>query len=138
MPTPDMETVTKVLSTRPMKMPSFWQMFKMSILRLPPSAEEIFAFFFWIKHVAHDPSFTPQQAVELSFDKYQPSAEVLRAYAAPFPGGDNAERFMAGARRFPSLVPLLSTGGVRGSPDDVTDNKQAWEVFSKWEKPWLT
>ncbi|HVN64266.1 MAG TPA: haloalkane dehalogenase, partial [Candidatus Binataceae bacterium] len=56
------------------------------------------------------------------------SAEVAAAYDAPFP----EERYKAGARIFPSLVPTR--------PDDpaAPANRKAWEVFSKWTKPVLT
>lgn len=55
-------------------------------------------------------------------------AEELRAYAAPFPD----ERYKAGARAFPLLVPI--------SPRDpaVPANQRAWEVLERWEKPFLT
>jgi haloalkane dehalogenase len=54
--------------------------------------------------------------------------EVIAAYDAPFP--DN--RYKAGARVFPALVPT--------SPDDpaAEPNRKAWEVFRRWEKPFLT
>lgn len=54
--------------------------------------------------------------------------EVIEAYDAPFP--DN--RYKAGARVFPALVPT--------SPDDPASeaNRRAWEVFRRWEKPFLT
>ncbi len=54
--------------------------------------------------------------------------EVVAAYDAPFP--DN--RYKAGARIFPKLVPT--------QPDDpaAPANRKAWEVFSKWTKPFLT
>jgi haloalkane dehalogenase len=52
----------------------------------------------------------------------------MAAYDAPFP--DNS--YKAGARIFPALVPI--------SPDDpaVPANLKAWEVLSRWEKPFLT
>jgi haloalkane dehalogenase len=52
----------------------------------------------------------------------------VAAYDAPFPD----ERHLAGARRFPSLVPIL--------PDDpaVSDNRRAWERLRRFEKPFLT
>ena len=55
-------------------------------------------------------------------------AEVLAAYDAPFPD----ERYKAGARVFPMLVPT--------SPDDpaVPANLAAWQVLSTWDKPFLT
>lgn len=53
---------------------------------------------------------------------------VEAAYDAPFPD----ESFKAGARIFPSLVP--------SSPDmdGAADNREAWKVLSRWEKPFLT
>ncbi|HMV76803.1 MAG TPA: haloalkane dehalogenase [Leptospiraceae bacterium] len=56
------------------------------------------------------------------------SSEVLKGYNAPFP----SEEYKAGARKFPLLVPI--------SPDDPEGikNKQAWEVFRRWKKPFLT
>ena len=52
----------------------------------------------------------------------------MDAYRAPFPD----ERYMAGARQFPLLVP---TG-----PDDpaVPANLAAWDVLGSWSKPVLT
>ncbi|HEY0756219.1 MAG TPA: haloalkane dehalogenase [Ktedonobacteraceae bacterium] len=54
--------------------------------------------------------------------------EIVSAYDAPFPD----ERYLAGARQFPLLVPT--------SPDDpaAEANRRAWEVLSRWEKPFLT
>jgi haloalkane dehalogenase len=54
--------------------------------------------------------------------------EVVAAYDAPFPD----ERYKAGARVFPALVPT--------SPDDPASeaNRRAWEVLRRWEKPFLT
>jgi haloalkane dehalogenase len=56
------------------------------------------------------------------------SAEVIAAYDAPFPD----DRYKAGARQFPLLVPTR--------PDDPASaaNRAAWEVLSRWEKPFLT
>ena len=53
---------------------------------------------------------------------------VVAAYDAPFPD----ERYKAGARQFPLLVPT--------APDDPASeaNRQAWEVLRRWEKPFLT
>ncbi len=56
------------------------------------------------------------------------SKSVIRAYKAPFP----AEKYKAGARIFPSLVPI--------SPDDAEagNNAKAWEEFAQWNIPLLT
>ena len=54
--------------------------------------------------------------------------EEVAGYEAPFPD----ESYKAGARIFPALVPI--------TPDDPASeaNRQAWAVFQKWEKPFLT
>jgi haloalkane dehalogenase len=56
------------------------------------------------------------------------SAGVIAAYDAPFPD----DSYKAGARQFPLLVPT--------TPDDpaAVPNRKAWEVLSRWEKPFLT
>jgi haloalkane dehalogenase len=57
-----------------------------------------------------------------------PPPEVVAAYDAPFPD----DRYKAGARQFPMLVPV--------TPDDpaAPANRRAWEVLAGWTKPWLT
>jgi haloalkane dehalogenase len=55
-------------------------------------------------------------------------AEIVAAYDTPFPD----DRYKAGARQFPMLVPT--------SPDDpaAAANRRAWEVLRAWRKPFLT
>jgi haloalkane dehalogenase len=55
-------------------------------------------------------------------------ADVVAAYDAPFPD----DRYKAGARQFPLLVPT--------SPDDASavPNREAWEVLARWDRPFLT
>ncbi len=55
-------------------------------------------------------------------------ADVIAAYDAPFPD----DRYTAGARQFPLLVP--------STPDDPASaaNRAAWEVLRRWTKPFLT
>ena len=55
------------------------------------------------------------------------SPEVIAAYDAPFPD----DTYKAGARIFPSLVPT--------STDDPAhaDQMAAWEVISRFDRPWL-
>ncbi|MCB1303644.1 MAG: haloalkane dehalogenase, partial [Leptospiraceae bacterium] len=57
----------------------------------------------------------------------KPSQEVLAGYNAPFPD----ETFKAGARIFPSLVPI--------SPDDpaAEPNRKAWKTLQDFRKPFL-
>jgi haloalkane dehalogenase len=54
--------------------------------------------------------------------------EVMAAYDAPFPD----DRYLAGARQFPVLVP--------NSPDDpaAKPNRAAWAELERFEKPFLT
>jgi haloalkane dehalogenase len=56
------------------------------------------------------------------------AADVIAAYNAPFPD----DRYKAGARQFPLLVPT--------SPDDpaTIPNRRAWETLRQWRKPFLT
>ena len=56
------------------------------------------------------------------------AAAVVAAYDAPFPD----ERYKAGARQFPLLVPA--------TPDDpaAPANRRAWQTLSAWRKPFLT
>ena len=56
------------------------------------------------------------------------SPSELAAYDAPFP----AARYKAGARAFPPLVPTSTDDPARDA------NLRAWEVFKRWEKPFLT
>ena len=54
--------------------------------------------------------------------------DVVAAYDAPFPD----DRFCAGPRRFPLLVPT-STDDPSSAP-----NAEAWTVLDQWDKPFLT
>lgn len=56
------------------------------------------------------------------------SDAVKAAYVAPFPD----ETYKAGARRFPALVPVTPEHA------SVAENKAAWEVLSRFNKPFLT
>jgi haloalkane dehalogenase len=50
------------------------------------------------------------------------------AYDAPFPD----ERYKAGVRQFPLLVPITDAHA------SVAECRQAWEVLSRFDKPFLT
>lgn len=56
------------------------------------------------------------------------SAAEKAAYDAPYP----EERFKAGARRFPALVPITPEHA------SVAENKAAWKVLEAFRKPVLT
>ena len=85
------------------------------------------AFLRWQKFSQTSPDFDIGRLISSSTVTDMPD-EVVAAYDAPFPD----DSYKAGARIFPSLVPT--------SPDDpaASPNRKAWEVFQKWEKPFLT
>jgi haloalkane dehalogenase len=56
------------------------------------------------------------------------SKEERIAYNAPFPSG----RYMAGIRALPGRVPV-----TEDDPESAA-NRKAWEVLSRWQKPFLT
>jgi len=82
-------------------------------------------FFFWRKYCAESPEFSVADVMRSISGAAE---DVIAAYAAPFP----EPRYEAGARQFPSLVPIF--------PDDpeILANRRAWEVLRRWEKPFLT
>jgi haloalkane dehalogenase len=85
------------------------------------------AFFVWQRFSQEVPEFPTGNIVAAGCRKAL-APEVIAAYDAPFPD----ERYKAGARRFPLLVPT--------SPDDpaTLPNRRAWEVLGQWQKPFLT
>jgi haloalkane dehalogenase len=85
------------------------------------------AFLRWQKFSQESPRFEAGWIVQGATVNQLPD-DVVAAYDAPFPD----ESYKAGARIFPTLVPTR--------PDDPAsaDNRAAWEVLQKWEKPFLT
>ena len=85
------------------------------------------AFLNWRKFSIETPEFPVGGIVNAGCITGLPP-EVIAAYDAPFPD----ESYKEGARIFPSLVPI--------APDDpaAPDNRKAWEVLQKFEKPFLT
>jgi len=85
------------------------------------------AFLQWRKFSVEVPEFNVGAIINMGTLSDLPE-EILRAYNAPFPD----ETYKEGARIFPSLVPI--------APDDpaAPANRQAWEVLSSFEKPFLT
>ena len=53
--------------------------------------------------------------------------DVVDAYRAPFPGPE----YLAGARTFPSLVPVTT------DDPESENNRQAWKILMQWNKPVL-
>ena len=85
------------------------------------------AFLQWRKFSVEVPEFNVGAIINMGTLSDLPE-EILRAYNAPFPD----ETYKEGARIFPSLVPI--------APDDpaAPANRRAWEVLSRFEKPFLT
>ncbi len=85
------------------------------------------AFLAWRRFSQESPDFQIGRVVGNGCTTPLPPA-VVAAYDAPFPD----ERYTAGPRILPSLVPA--------DADDpaAADNRAAWEVLSRWEKPFLT
>jgi haloalkane dehalogenase len=95
---------------------------------LPTGDEEMpKAFKLWLAFSQKVP-FLPIGRIIKMGCKTSLSKETVAAYEAPFPD----KKFKTGARTFPALVPT--------APDDPASeaNRAAWEVFRKWEKPFLT
>tara|TARA_R110000868_G_C10909316_1_gene764855 strand:- start:198 stop:1103 length:906 start_codon:yes stop_codon:yes gene_type:complete len=85
------------------------------------------SFLKWREYSQHSPKFNIGKVIDMG--TIQPlSEEVIDAYNAPFP----SEEYKAGARIFPTLVPI--------DPDDPESikNLQAWERLKHWNKPFLT
>lgn len=85
------------------------------------------AFRAWRAFARWSPVFPAGRIVQLGTARRLDAGE-RRAYDAPFPDAS----YQAGARALPSLVPT--------SPDDpaAADNREAWEVLERWERPFLT
>lgn len=113
------ETMRRVRSAMPL--PDLQE-----VLHQFSSPGEIPAFFYWQKYCAEHPDFRPEEVLAGSVSGM--SEPVKAAYMAPFPD----ETFLAGARRFPSLVPIM--------PDDpeLISNDLAWNVLGRFDKPFLT
>ncbi|MGA0878441.1 MAG: haloalkane dehalogenase [Ilumatobacteraceae bacterium] len=90
----------------------------------PPPNE---AFLAWRKFSQTVKEFAVAKIIEGGCASKPLSPEVLAAYDAPFPD----DRYKAGARIFPSLVPA--------SLDDPSSaaNLAAWDVLRRWDKPFI-
>ncbi len=85
------------------------------------------AFLIWRAFALYSPWFPIGRIIQSGTITELP-ANVVAAYDAPFPSA----KYKAGARTFPALVPT--------TPNDPASeaNRAAWEVFKRWEKPFLT
>ena len=83
-------------------------------------------FLHWVKFCAETPVLKVSDVVRVSGGRLGDADAA--AYDAPFPD----DSYMAGARRFPSLVPIM--------PDNpaIPANRAAWRTLEQWHKPFLT
>jgi haloalkane dehalogenase len=86
------------------------------------------AFLAWRKFSQETPVFAAGKIVNGACATKPLAPEIVAAYDAPFPD----DRYLAGARAFPTLVPI--------SPDDpgAVANVAAWAGLRAFKKPFLT
>lgn len=92
---------------------------------LPAGQEPPRAFALWRAFSRYSPVFPIGGIVKRGTKRSLSSAEVA-AYDAPFP----TRASKAAARVYPGLVPFAGNSAV---PDQL----KAWDVFERWEKPFL-
>ncbi|MFP4476133.1 MAG: haloalkane dehalogenase [Desulfatibacillaceae bacterium] len=85
------------------------------------------AFLQWRKFSVETPDFDAGAIVQMATVSTLPD-DVVAAYNAPFPD----DSYKAGARIFPSLVP------VNRDDPGAAENREAWEVLRTFDKPFLT
>lgn len=85
------------------------------------------SFLQWREYSQHSSGFNIGKVIDMG--TVQPLSEkVYEAYNAPFPSED----YKAGARIFPTLVPIN-----QDDPESIK-NLKAWEKLKSWNKPFLT
>ena len=92
---------------------------------LPEGGKAPPAFAIWRAFSKWSPIFPIGRIVNAGAKRALSKAEIA-AYDAPFPDSS----YKAGARIFPSFVPFEDNVAVR-------DQKRAWQVLEKWNKPFL-
>ncbi|WP_298899643.1 haloalkane dehalogenase [uncultured Psychroserpens sp.] len=85
------------------------------------------SFLQWRAYSQHSSGFNIGKVIDMG--TVQPLSErVYEGYNAPFP----SEEYKAGARIFPTLVPI-----EQDDPESIK-NLKAWEKLKSWNKPFLT
>lgn len=84
-------------------------------------------FLYWRKFCAESPDLDIGEVMQ-SASATQLTPAEKSAYSAPFPD----QSYMAGARKFPSLVPVFN------DEPEVEENKAAWKVLHQFDKPFMT
>lgn len=85
------------------------------------------SFLQWREYSQYSPGFNIGKVIDMGTVE-DLSEEVYKAYNAPFPD----EEYKAGARIFPTLVPI-----EQEDPESIK-NRSAWEKLKSWDKPFLT
>jgi haloalkane dehalogenase len=94
---------------------------------LPVGSGSTEAFNTWLNFSQTVPDLPVGAIVNMGTGRELSAAEVA-AYDAPFPD----ETYKEGARQFPALVPITPEHA------SVAENKAAWAVLERFEKPFLT
>ena len=83
---------------------------------------------YWRKFCAQSPeALTPGNFLHMIGDAKPLSEAEQAAFNAPYPD----ESYLAGLRRFPSLIPLFA------DEPEVAENRAAWKVLEQFEKPFM-
>lgn len=85
------------------------------------------SFLKWQEYSQSSPEFDIGKVIDKGTVKPL-SEEIIAAYNAPFPSED----YKAGARIFPTLVP------INFDDPESAKNREAWEILARWNKPFLT
>lgn len=85
------------------------------------------SFLKWREYSQYSPGFNIGKVIDMGTVKDLPE-EIYDSYNAPFPNED----YKAGARIFPTLVPI-----EQDDPESIK-NRAAWEKLKSWDKPFLT
>ncbi|MEH6538331.1 MAG: haloalkane dehalogenase [Psychroserpens sp.] len=85
------------------------------------------SFLQWRAYSQHSAGFNIGKVIDMGTVQSL-SEKVFEAYNAPFP----SEEYKAGARIFPTLVPI-----EQDDPESIK-NLKAWEKLKSWNKPFLT
>ncbi len=96
-------------------------------LRSPDRERPERTFAYWQKWTWETEDPPIGMLIAQSVDGRELTPAEIAAYDAPFPDAS----YKMGPRAMPSQVPTLS------DDPSVAANRRAWEVFSKWEKPFL-
>lgn len=85
------------------------------------------SFLKWRAYSQYSPGFDIGKVINMGTVQ-ELAEDVIAAYNAPFPSED----YKAGARIFPTLVPIK-----QGDPEAIK-NREAWNRLMQWKKPFLT